>query len=434
MEIAEITIAMGGAVIVLMMLGVPLVFVTGGVAVITLLLTFGPGGLPLIASRIYSFLDNYVLVAVPMFVMMASVLERAGVARDLYDAMHVWSGRMRGGVLLQTMVAAVVMAAMTGIVGGEIVLLGMVALPQMLRLGYDRKLAIGTICAGGTLGTMIPPSLVLIIYGLTAQVSIGDLFLAAFIPGLVLALAYVSYIALRIRLNPDLAPTAAESGRSLSLAQKLVHLRPLALPLFVAVLVLGSIYGGIASVTEAASVGAAGAYLCAALRGRLTRQLVWEACRDTVRTCGMILWLTFGATAFIGVYGLIGGTRFINEVMIDLPLSPLGIVLVMMLVVFLLGMVMDWIGICFLTMPIFVPIVTALGLDPVWFGILFCLNVQIAYLSPPFGPSTFFLKSVAPADVSLQEIYLSVLPFIALQVLVLAAVLLYPPLALWPVA
>ncbi|GAB5468632.1 MAG: TRAP transporter large permease subunit [Rhodospirillales bacterium] len=433
MDIAEITLAMGAAVVVLMMLGVPLVFVTGGVAVVTLLATFGPNGLPLVASRIYSFLDNYVLVAVPMFVMMASVLERAGVARDLYDAMHVWSGRLRGGVLLQTMIAAVVMAAMTGIVGGEIVLLGMVALPQMLRLGYDRKLAIGTICAGGTLGTMIPPSLVLIIYGLTAQVSISDLFLAAFFPGLLLALAYTAYIGLRVAMNPDLAPTAAEEGRRLSLAEKLSASRALILPLLVAVAVLGSIYGGIASVSEAAAVGAAGAFLCAALRGRLDRVLVWEACRDTLRTCGMILWLTFGATAFIGVYGLIGGTRFINQVMLDLPLSPLGIVLVMMLVVFLLGMVMDWIGICFLTMPIFVPIVVALGLDPIWFGILFCLNVQIAYLTPPFGPSTFFLKSVAPPDVTLQEIYVSVLPFIGLQVVVLAAVLLYPPLALWPV-
>jgi len=433
MDIAEITIAMGGAVVALMMLGVPLVFVTGGVAVITMLLTFGPNGLPLIASRIYSFLDNYVLVAVPMFVLMASVLERAGVARDLYDAMHLWAGRLRGGVLLQTMVAAVVMAAMTGIVGGEIVLLGMVALPQMLRLGYDRKLAIGTICAGGTLGTMIPPSLVLIIYGLTAQVPIGDLFLAAIIPGVLLAVAYVAYIGARVAADPTLAPTATEGGEAPTLGRKLREMKPLVMPLGIAALVLGSIYGGVASVSEAAAVGAFGALLCAAQRRRLNWSLMWEACRDTMRTCGMILWLTFGATAFIGVYGLIGGTRFVNQVMLDLPLAPWAIVVVMMLVVFLLGMVMDWIGICFLTMPIFVPIVKSLGFDPVWFGILFCLNVQIAYLSPPFGPSTFFLKSVAPADVSLQEIYVSVLPFIALQVLVLAAVFLFPPLALWPV-
>jgi len=429
MPIAEITVIMAVAVVALMMVGVPLVFVTGGVAVITMLFTFGPAGLPLIASRIYSFVDNYVLVSVPMFVIMASVLERAGVARDLYDAMHLWSGRIRGGVLLQTLFAAVVMAAMTGIVGGEIVLLGLVALPQMLRLGYDRRLAIGTICAGGTLGTMVPPSLVLIIYGLTAQAPIGELFLAAVPPALLLAGSYLAYILVRIRLDPTLAPH--EQVAELPLRAKLAGLKPLALPLAVAAAVLGSIYGGIASVSEAAAVGAVGAFACAAVRGRLDLALVIESCRDTMRTCGMIIWLTFGATAFIGVYGLIGGTRFVKEVMLDLPLSPLGVVLVMMLIILALGMVMDWIGICFLTMPIFVPIVHDLGFDTVWFGVLFCLSVQTAYLSPPFGPSTFFLKSVAPPDVSLQEIFRAVLPFIGLQILVLAALVFYPPLALF---
>lgn len=430
MDIGEITACMGLGIVGLMMLGIPLVFVTGSVAVITLLLTFGPNGLPLLASRIYATVDNYTFASVPMFVLMASILERAGVARDLYDAMHVWAGRLRGGVALQTMVAAVFMAAMTGIVGGEVILLGMVALPQMLRLNYDRRLAIGTICAGGALGAMIPPSLVLIIYGLTANVPIGDLFLAAIGPGLLLALLYMGYVVIRCRLNPALGPAASE-GPPLPLARKLAELKSLTLPLLVILLVLGSIYGGIASVSEAAAMGVAGALLCALVRRQLNLGLLVEAGRQTMRTCGMILWLTFGATALIGVYGLIGGTHFVSQVMKDLPLGPIGIVAVMMLVVFVLGTVMDWIGICLLAMPIFVPIVRDLGLDPVWFGALFCVNVQIAYLSPPFGPAAFFLKSVAPPDVTLQEIFLGVLPFIALQFVALAVLLFYPPLALW---
>ncbi|MDX5361888.1 MAG: TRAP transporter large permease subunit [Alphaproteobacteria bacterium] len=430
MDIGTITLLMGAAIVLLMMLGVHLVFVTGSVAVITMLLTFGPNALPLIASRIYSTVDNYALVSVPMFVMMAGILERAGVARDLYDAMHVWSGKLRGGVALQTMIAAVIMAAMTGIVGGEIMLLGMVALPQMFRLNYDRKLAIGTICAGGALGTMIPPSLVLIIFGLTASVSIGDLFLASIGPGLLLAALYLAYIWVRCWLNPELGPVSNE-GQNLSLAEKIALLRGLVLPVGVAALVLGSIYGGVASVSEAAAVGVAGAMICAAVRNALTVELMVAVLRQTMRICGTILWLTFGASALIGVYGLIGGTKFVAGLMAGLPLSPLGIIMVMMLIVFVLGTVMDWIGICLLTMPIFVPLVNELGFDPVWFGVLFCLNVQIAYLSPPFGPAAFFLKSVAPPDVTLQEIFAAMMPFIALQIVALGVLLFWPPLALW---
>lgn len=430
MDIGDITLLMGLGIVGLMMLGIPLVFVTGSVAVITLLLTFGPNGLPLIASRIYSTVDNYTFASVPMFVLMAAVLERAGVARDLYNAMHLWAGRLKGGVALQTMVAAVIMAAMTGIVGGEVILLGMVALPQMLRLGYDRKLAVGTICAGGALGTMLPPSLVLIIYGLTASVAIGDLFLAAVGPGMLLAVLYMGYIAIRCYLNPSLGP-AASDGPPIPLRRKLAGLRSLVLPFLVIATVLGTIYGGIASISEAAAMGVAGALLCAVVRRCCDRDMLLDAGRQTMRTCGMILWLTFGASALIGVYGLIGGTRFVSDLMRDLPMGPIGVVALMMLIVFLLGTVMDWIGICLLTMPIFVPVVRELGLDPVWFGVLFCLNVQVAYLSPPFGPAAFFLKSVAPPDITLQEIFVAVMPFIALQILALVILLFYPPLALW---
>ena len=431
MSIELATVVMVSAIAVLLVMGLPLAFVTGFVAMAFALGEFGMPGLFLIESRIFSFVREFVLVAVPMFILMASVLERSGVARDLYRAMHIWAGGLRGGLAIQTMVVAVLMAAMTGIIGGEIILLGLVALPQMLRLNYDRKLAIGTICAGGSLGTMIPPSIVLIIYGLTAGVDIGELFVATIIPGLLLATIYVAYIALRCQINPELGPPAPVEERNLPRREKLRLIGGLVLPLGVAAAVLGSIYLGIASVSEAAGMGAVGAIVSAAVRRELSWPMLREALFQTMNTCGMLLWITFGATALIGVYNLMGGNAFVKGLITGLPFGPLGIVVVMMAVLVVLGMFMDWIGICLLTMPIFVPAVVALGYDPVWFGILFCMNMQISYLTPPFGPAAFYLKGVAPPGIELANIYNAMWPFIGLQAVGLAMVLLVPDIALW---
>jgi tripartite ATP-independent transporter DctM subunit len=415
----------------LMLLGVPLAWTTMTLAVGCTLLWLGPAGLPLVASRVYGFVGEYVLVAVPLFVFMACVLERSGVAKDLYDAMRVFAGRLPGGVAVQTTLVAIVMAAMTGIIGGEIVLLGLLALPQMLRLGYDKKLAIGTICAGGSLGTMIPPSVVLIVYGLTAGVSIGDLFLGGVFPGLLLASFYIIYIIVRATLNPALAPRLPDDQLDMPLAEKLRLLKGLILPIIIIIWVLGSIYGGIASVTEAAGVGAMAALLAAAVRGELNMGLIRESLQRTMTTVGVIIWLTLGANAFIGIYNIMGGTRYLSGAIAGLPLEPWQIILVMMLILFVLGMVLDWIGITLLTMPIFVPVVVNLGYDPVWFGILFCMNMQCSFLTPPFGPAAFYLKSVAPPDIQLQTIFGALLPFICMQLVALACLLVFPELALW---
>ena len=422
---------MVGAIAVLLAMGLPLAFVTGAVAMAFAVGNFGLAGLFLIESRILSLVREFVLVAVPMFILMASVLERSGVARDLYRAMHIWAGGLRGGLAVQTMIVAVLMAAMTGIIGGEIILLGLVALPQMLRLNYDRGLAIGTICAGGSLGTMIPPSIVLIIYGLTAGVDIGRLFVATIVPGLLLATIYIGYIVVRCRLNPALGPPAPPEERNLPRAEKVRLIGGLVLPLGVAGGVLGSIYLGIASVSEAAGMGAVGAILSAAARRELNWPMLRDALYQTMNTCGMLLWITFGATALIGVYNLMGGDAFVKSLVTGLPLPPLGIIAVMMAVLILLGLFMDWIGICLLTMPIFVPIVIALGYSPVWFGILFCMNMQISYLTPPFGPAAFYLKGVAPPGIELGHIYKALWPFIGLQACGLAAVVFFPEVALW---
>lgn len=431
MSIEWITAAMFGSMLLLLALGLPLAFVTGLIGVTFCLGLYGPMGLTLIASRIYSFMNEYALVSVPMFIMMASLMEKSGVAKDLFDAMRVWAGKLPGGLAIQTMVAATIMGAMTGIIGGEIVLLGLIALPQMLRLGYDRKLAIGTICAGGSLGTMIPPSIVLIIYGLTVNVPIGDLFTANIVPGLILSGVYMLYIFIRCVANPKLGPPAPEAERAIPLSRKLAQLRGLVLPILVIMAVLGTIYLGIASVTEAAAMGVVGTLLASALRGELKWERVRESSMQTMHTCGMLLWLSFGATAMIGVYNLAGGPVFVKEMMTGLDVPPVVIILIMMGVLLLLGTMMDWVGICLLTMPIFVPIVRELGYSPVWFGVLFCLNMQVSYLSPPFGPAAFYLKGVAPKDITLNEIFSALWPFIILQLVVLALVLFNPPIALW---
>lgn len=419
------------SIMVMILTGIPLAFVTGLIAILFTIAWFGPIGVPLVSSRIYSFINEFVLVAIPMFVLMASLLDRSGMARDLYDAMKLVAGRIKGGVAIQTLIAAVFLAAISGIIGGEIVLLGLIALPQMLRLGYKRSIAIGTVCAGGSLGTMIPPSIVLIVYGLTASVSIGDLFLATVVPGLLLAGFYIAYIFAVCTLDPTAAPAPSKAELDIPLGEKLVKLKGVILPLLVAFTVLGSIYGGIASVTEAAAMGVLGVFLSAMVRRELTFSLIAASLRQTLETCGMIIWIGLGASALVGVYNLMGGNRFIESAILDSGASPTVIVLTMMAILIVLGLFMDWIGIALLTMPIFVPIIVKLGMDPVWFGILFAMNMQVSYLSPPFGPAAFYLKSVAPKDMSLAEIFKALVPFIFLQLAALAVVLFFPQVALW---
>lgn len=422
------TLLMFGSLLLLLLTGMPLAFVTLLVALIFALGWFGPNAIPLIVSRIFSFVNSFVFVSVPMFVLMAAILDRSGIARDLFDAMRIVGGRLRGGVAIQTLLVAVVLAAMSGIIGGEVVLLGVIALPQMLRLGYDRRLAIGVCCAGGALGTMIPPSIVLIIYGLTASVSIGDLFTASFLPGLMLAGMYAAYILFRAYTNPEVAPIPEPD--EISTAEKLRLLKGLVLPVLVVIFVLGSIYGGIASVTEASAVGVLGVTLSTMIRREFTFSLILGAARQTLATVGMIVWIGIGASALVGVFNLMGGIRFVQALITGISDNPTVVILFMMLILFVLGMFLDWVGVALLTMPIFVPIVTNLGYDPIWFGVLFAMNMQVSFLSPPFGPAAFYLKSVAPPDISLGEIFRALLPFIMLQITAVGLLILFPGIAI----
>ncbi|MEQ9328063.1 MAG: TRAP transporter large permease subunit, partial [Rhodospirillales bacterium] len=422
--IANGTMVMFGLLILLLLTGMPLAFVTLLVALVFALGWFGPMAVPLITSRVYSFVTSFVFVSVPMFVLMAAILDRSGIARDLFDAMKLVGRRLRGGVAIQTIFVAVILATMSGIIGGEVVLLGLIALPQMLRLGYDQKLAIGVVCAGGALGTMVPPSIVLIIYGLTANVSIGDLFTASFLPGLMLAGFYVAYVLIRSYTSPGIAP--APDMEPIPLPEKLRLLKGLFLPILVVICVLGSIYAGVASVTEASAVGVAGVITSTLIRREFTFSMMKGAALQTLATCGMIVWIGIGASALVGVFNLMGGIRFVQAMITGISDDPTIVLLFMMLMLFILGMFLDWVGIALLTLPIFVPIITSLGYDPIWFGVLFCMNMQVSFLSPPFGPAAFYLKSVAPDGISLGDIFRSLVPFICLQILAVAVLIMFP--------
>ena len=441
MDISIASLIIVAMMLTLMMTGMPLGVVTLFVSILSALAYFGYGGLYLVSTNAFGLLEKYPLVAVPLFVLMASILERAGIAEDLFDAMSLFAGKLRGGVAIQTIAVAVVLAAMSGVMGGEIVMLGLVALPQMLRLGYDRKMSIGVICASGALATLIPPSIIMIIYGLSAQVAIGDLFMAGAVPGLMLAVFYAIYVLIRCNLNPSLAPTAEEvagvRGQEMKMSREKFY--AVMLCIFLIFCVMGSIYAGIASVTEAAAVGVIGAIFVAAMRNSFSWSLLQKALAGTMSTVGTIIWLILGAVAFVGIYNLIGGADFMRSLFSGLGLPAIGIVFVMMAILVVLGTFMEWIAIAFITVPVFAPVITQLapelGLEPewaaVWFGVLFVMNIQIYFLSPPFGPACFWLKSVAPADITLQEIFAAVIPFIGLQIIGMLMVMFIPDIALW---
>ncbi|WP_372096237.1 TRAP transporter large permease subunit [Tistrella mobilis] len=429
-EIITILIVLG--LLALMAIGIPLGVTTLTVSLVTAVLYFGErAGFFIVSANVTEVLHKYELIAVPFFVFMANVLERSGIAHTLFESMAILGGRFRGSVAVQTTVVAVVLAAMSGIMGGEIVMLGLIALPQMLRLGYDRKMSIGIICAAGALATLIPPSVVLIVYGLAAQVSITKLFAASAVPGLLLASLFIAYVLVRVRLNPSLAPIYDIPETGLPFVQRLRFLNGAVLPAVLIMAVLGVIYSGVATVTEAAAIGAVGSLVVAAVRGELSWTMARDAMRRTALTVGSIIWLVLGAVSLIGIYNRIGGGDFLRGMLTSLNIAPIWVIVVMMAIVMVLGTFLEWIAILFITVPIFAPVVQDLGYDPVWFGVLFAMNIQIYYLSPPFGPACFFLKSVAPKDVELQEIFAAVMPFIALQAVGLLLVLAFPDIALW---
>ncbi|MEQ8293261.1 MAG: TRAP transporter large permease subunit [Roseovarius sp.] len=524
-SIATLSILLLVGMFALLAIGMPLGFASAFLAVAVIVMKFGPevsfgrfgsGPMSVLAQAVYRQMTNYVLISVPLFIFMASLLERSGIAKDMYEALNQWLSRTRGGIAIVTSIMAVIMAAMSGIIGGEVVLLGLIALPQMLRLGYNQNLAIGTICASGSLGTMIPPSIVLIFYGLVTETSIKALFTASFLPGFMLASFFIIYIIIRTNLNPSLAPLPEEDPTAPKGMEKFLRfvgflsrfalwitgflllravfftitgdnqvqegLEPIALgmvsdipyivgafviaaalilfvvgreraaegwqmgkgliaPVIVIGVVLGSIYMGITGITEAAGMGVVAVFVIGLIRREMTFEIVWDSLMRTLKSTGTIIWVTIGAASLAAAYTLAGGPTYVANMIVAAELPTMGIILVMMLIFLIMGMFMDWIGIVLLIMPVFLPIVLKLPVEQIgvfgelnprdvaiWFGVVFCMNMQVSFLSPPFGPAAFYLKSVAPPHISLTAIFRGFLPFIVLQLLALSVLLIWPPI------
>ena len=442
-DIFWLTILMFGSLALLLMLGLPLAFVTGGLACVFLFVFGDASDLNIIPSRLYPLMTDYQLTAIPMFIFMASMLERAGVIEELFDMVYKMLGGLRGGLASSTVIASTLLAAMCGVIGATEVTMGLIALPAMLRRKYDNSLACGSILAGGTLGILIPPSILAILFAVVAQQSVGELFIGAVMPGLILSGMYIAYISLRCWWNPALGPALPPEER-VSSAEKLRLMRNLAAPIALVSIVLGVIFTGVATPVEAAGVGSFGAMAVSAIHGRLTMANVRAAALSTMRVTGMVLWIIFGATLFVGFYTFNDGQEFVNRSILATGLGPYGILLLMMVILIVLGMFLDWVGILLLAVPIFVPLMKTLSFDglfglpgvsaeelPLWFGVVYMVNMQMSFLSPPFGYALFYLKSVAPPEVTMAQIYRSSLPFLLLQATGLAICIIFPEVVLW---
>lgn len=428
MEPSLATALLFGSMIILLLLGLPIAFALGGIAVIFTLWMWGTPGLLMIISSTYGQGTSFVLVALPLFILMANFLGVSGIADDLYNTMYHWVGHIPGGLASGTVVACALFAAMAGISGAATVSMGLIAIPSMLQRGYDKRMTLGTVAAGGALGILIPPSFIAIIYASVTAISVGKLFMGGLIPGIMLAVMFIIYISIRCRLNPTLGPPVEER---FTWREKFNALRYVAFPLIIIFMVLGSIYFGITTPSEAAGVGAFGAMIACVLHRRLTWANLKTVVQRSLSLSAMCLWIVIGATCFSRIYSAIGASEFITSLVMNLNIPPLGVIWIMMFILFILGMFIETTGICLITVPVFIPIVHALGFDPLWFGILFIVNTEMGLISPPFGMTLFWLKGVVPKGISIGDIYRSVFPFILIQATGLALVVYFPVIATW---
>ena len=437
--------------VLLLLSGFPVAFALGGTA---LIFAFGGviaggfegaflSGLP---SRIFGIMTNETFVAVPLFIFMGITLERARIGEELLETLSILFGRLRGGLGISVTVVGMLLAASTGIVGATVVTMGLLSLPTMLKKGYAPEIAAGTICASGTLGQIIPPSIILVMLGdvissayQQAQlsqgnfaphtISVGDLFAGALIPGLLLVILYIVYLLIKAMVNPDLMPVNLQSQNERVSGAKFVH--AIAPPLILIFAVLGSILAGLATPTEAAGVGAMGAATIALHRGSLTLDLLRDIMRSTLRVSSMVFMILIGASVFSLVFRGYGGDDGVHSLLSNLPGGVMGAMLVVMLVVFLLGFVLDFIEITFVVVPIVAPVLFSMGLDPIWLGIMIAINLQTSFLTPPFGFALFYLRGVAPPEVTTGDIYRGVIPFVGIQLVALLILALFPDLVTW---
>lgn len=424
-----VTSLMFGGMLFFLGLGVPIAIVLGGLSVVLIAAFWSTMALGMVPMRAFANTSSFEYLAIPLFIFMASMLQKVRIADDLYDAMERFFGSLRGGLAVGTVAICTLFAAMSGISGAATVAMGMIAVPAMLARGYSKDMALGTIAAGGSLGILIPPSVTMIIYGLVTSTSIGKLYAGGVLPGLVLASLFAVYLLVRGCLQPELA--GGSTIRSYTWSEKIASLKGLVFPLLLVAAVLGSILSGWASVSESAAVGAAGAIVSAVLLRRLTFKAVSEACHDTLMLSAMIFWIIVGASALSTFYNAMGAARLIESLVLDLEVSRWVILLGMQLLLLLLGMVLESTGIILITAPIFVPIIIKLGFDPVWFGVMFIINMEIGFLSPPFGYNLFYLRGVTPRSITMMDIYRSVIPFIVIMLFAMGLFMVFPGIITW---
>jgi tripartite ATP-independent transporter DctM subunit len=430
-----LAMVMFGTLFVTLFLGHPLAFSLGILALVFGVLGWG-GSVDvvfnLLANRAYGVMEEYVLVAVPLFIFMAQVLDSTGIAERLFESMHIIMGPVRGGLALAVIIACAIFAATAGVVGATEVSVGLLAVPALMAKRYNIPLIAGSICAGGTLGILIPPSIMLVVYGSLAALSVGHLYAAAFGPGILLALLYILYIAVVCVIKPDWGPPLPKEERIYSIGYKIkIFITSLFPALVLVVVVLGSILAGVATPTEAAGMGCAGAVLLSIGYRKFSWKALYEASWATFLTTAMVMTLFLGGNAFQAVFMGLGGGEFVTKLLVGTQAGYYGILFIMMGIVFFLGMFIDWLGILLIVIPIFMPVAMEMGFNQIWFSTLICVNLQMAFLTPPFGYSLFYLRGIAPPEMTIVHIYKGVVPFICLQWLALLLCIFFPDIILW---
>ncbi|MQM39741.1 C4-dicarboxylate TRAP transporter large permease protein DctM [wastewater metagenome] len=429
-----LTVLMFGGLLVGLFMGHPLPFVLGGIAVIAGFLGPGPQVFGIIVNRIYGgVMDNYVLVAIPLFILMARFLSDSGVTDRMFETLRLALARIRGGLTLAVVVVSVLLAATTGIVGASITVMGMIALRPMLEYGYQKELSTGTVMASGTLGILIPPSIMLVLMASYSPLSVGELFAGSLVPGLLLGLAYALYVVLIATFRPDWAPPAASEelaavGRAEVAGRLLRHVLP---PITLILGVLGALFTGVATATEASAIGAFLAFVLMVIYGQFTLRRFAVSLFETGKVTAMVLWVIVGATAFTGVFNTGGGMGMVQDALIGSGLPPAMLILTMLLIVFVLGMFLDWTGIVLLSFPIMLPVIEAMEMDPLWFVVMMAVMLQTSFLTPPFGYSLFYLKGVAPAEVGTLHLYRGIIPFVLIILAIIGMMALFPGLVTW---
>lgn len=429
-----ITIIMFSGILFGVFIGYPLAFPIGGIALVIGFLVFGDGALPILYSRLFSLIHNYILVAVPLFIFMGIMLEHSGIAERMFQVLYLWLSGVRGGLAIITVLIGTILAACVGIIGASISMLALVALPAMLRRGYDKSLASGSVVAGGCLGILIPPSIMLVIYGPMATISVGKLFMAAFFPGFTLSFLYCSYIGLRCLIQPKLGPAIPPEERAVPWSKKITMLLTSLLPPAILILsVLGVIFMGIAPPTEAAAVGAFVSTILAIAYRRFNWQTMRETTLRTLRLTSMILLIGSLSYAFVGIFLRAGCGHVVENLILATPGGRWGAFAVVMFIIFILGFFIDWIGILFIIIPIVSPLAPLLGFDPLWFAMMICVNLQMAFMTPPLASGLFFLRGAADPSlgITMGDIIRGAFPFVGLIMICLLICTFFPQIILW---